>query len=179
MNKSNFTPFPKLNTSNFILRQLKDEDDNGIFVTRTDERILKYIDIPKAEKIEDARKFIDKINNGIQNNEWIYWALSYKNHEKLIGTICLWNIDELKSKADIGFVLLPEFQGKNIMQEVIPVVLNYGFHNMNLSKIEGEVDPRNIKSIKIMEKFGFKYEYKLENTEIYSLESQTFKEKSN
>ncbi len=170
-----FNPFPKLVTNNFVLRQLQKKDENEIYIARSDEEILKYIDIPKADNLEDARKFIDKITNIIRNNESIYWAISYKKNDKLIGTICLWNIDESKLKADIGFVLLPEFQGKNVMQEVIPAVLKYGFEKMNLAKIEGEVDPRNIKSIKLMERFGFQFEYKLKNTDIYSLMNQNLK----
>jgi ribosomal-protein-alanine N-acetyltransferase len=60
-----------------------------IFVHRSDERILKYIDIPKAETIEDARNFIEKINKGIDENEWVYWEITFKNDSQLIGTICL------------------------------------------------------------------------------------------
>ena len=89
MNTINFTPFPKLATKRLTLRQLNMEDEKGIFVHRSDERILKYIDIPKAETIEDARNFIEKINKGIDENEWVYWEITFKNDSQLIGTICL------------------------------------------------------------------------------------------
>ena len=71
------------------LRQLNRENEKEIFVHRSDERILKYIDIPKAETIEDARNFIEKINKGIDENEWVYWEIIFKNDSQLIGTICL------------------------------------------------------------------------------------------
>jgi ribosomal-protein-alanine N-acetyltransferase len=89
MNTINFTPFPKLATKHLTLRQLNMEDEKEIFVHRSDERILKYIDIPKAETIEDARNFIEKINKGIDENEWVYWEITFKNDSQLIGTICL------------------------------------------------------------------------------------------
>jgi ribosomal-protein-alanine N-acetyltransferase len=89
MNTINFTPFPKLATKRLTLRQLNMEDEKEIFVHRSDERILKYIDIPKAETIEDARNFIEKINKGIDENEWVYWEITFKNDSQLIGTICL------------------------------------------------------------------------------------------
>lgn len=38
--------------------------------------------------------------------------------------------------------------------------------------IEGEVDPRNIKSIKLMEKFGFEFYKNLENTDVYYLKNK-------
>ena len=89
MNTINFTPFPKLATKRLTLRQLNMEDEKEIFVHRSDERILKYIDIPKAETIEDARNFIEKINKGIDENGWVYWEITFKNDSQLIGTICL------------------------------------------------------------------------------------------
>lgn len=169
MNGIRFTPFPNLSTKHYSLRQLTIDDQEEIFILRTDERVLKYLDIPKAKDIEDAHNFIIKINNGVSNNEWIYWGISKTNSLKLIGTICLWNISQSESKADIGFVMIPEYHGWGIMQEIIPVVLDYGFNIMNLQKIEGEVSPENTKSIKLMEKFGFVFETKLKNTFIYTL----------
>ena len=125
----NFTPFPNIKTERLNLRQLS---------------------------VEEARQFINKINNGIKNNENIYWAISSMENQKLIGTICLWQISVAESKAEIGFELLPEYQGKGIIQEAVKNVLDYGFNHMKLSAIEGEVAPGNIKSIKVMERFNFK-----------------------
>jgi len=176
MNKISFIPFPELTTERLFLRQLKDEDDNEIFKLRTDVTVLKYLNIAKAEKIDDARKFITRINNGIKNNEWIYWAVTLKSGSRLIGTICLWNISEDQSKADIGFMLIPEYFGKGIMQEAIKPVIEYGFKYMRLDKIEGDVSRDNIKSIKLMEKNNFvflkkKDDKKDDNVIIYELKN--------
>ena len=154
----NFDPFPNIETKRFLLRPLSINDDKEIFILRSDERVLKYLDKPKAKTINEAREFIDKITSGIKNNEWIMWAIEEKNSQKFTGTICLWNLSKDKTKADIGFELLPEFWGKGIIQEVIPSILEYGFYQMQLAVVEGEVDPQNIKSIKLMEKFGFTVE---------------------
>ncbi len=169
MTKINFSPFPDLAAGQIILRQLKIEDENEIFILRSDERVLKYLDIPKAQSIDEARQFINKIQKAIATNESIYWAVAYKNEPKLVGTICLWNISEDKTKAEIGFELLPDYFGKGIMKEAIPTVIKYGFETIGLNSIEGEVDPDNLKSIRLMEKFGFVYSRKLEKTVIYSL----------
>jgi ribosomal-protein-alanine N-acetyltransferase len=164
-----FTPFPKLTTERLTLQQLKTEDDIEILAIRSDERVSEYLDRPKAKTIDDARQFIDKINTSIAKNEAIYWAITFMSDPKLIGTICLWNISKEDSKAEIGFELLPEHQGKGIMQEVLPVVIEYGFEKMKLRVIEGEVHPKNLKSIKLMEKYGFIYNRKLKDMVVYSL----------
>lgn len=170
MSNIEFTSFPIILTSRFVLRQSTRRDEAEIFILRSDEEVLEYLDIPKAESLDDARKFINKIISRNSINEWVYWAISFKNEQKLLGTICLWNISQDESKADIGFTLLPEFQGKGIIQEVIPAVLEYGFREMKLGKIYGEVSPGNIKSIKLLEKFGFMCTGESENTLIYTLD---------
>jgi Acetyltransferases, including N-acetylases of ribosomal proteins len=57
--------------------------------------------------------------------------------------------------AEIGFELLPENHGKGIMQEVIPRVIQFGFEEMKLETIEAEVSPRNLKSVRLLEKNNF------------------------
>ncbi len=162
-------PFPNIITERLSLRQLKIEDENEIFVLRSDERVLKYLDIPIAKTIDDARNFIEKINNGIINNEWIYWGITLKNKTKLIGTICIWNISKDGLTADIGYVLHPDFQGRGIMREALIKVINYGFEIMKLKSIDADVDPNNFKSIKLLEKNGFLYNRISDNGVIYSV----------
>ena len=173
MAEINFTPFPQLGTKNFLLRQLLDSDDQNIFILRSDERVLKYLGKARAESIDEARAFISKISKGITVNEWIYWVVT-NNKVEFLGTICLWNLSEDKKRADIGFELLPEHFGRGIMQEVIPTILDYGFNTMQLNAIDGDVDPGNIKSIKLMEKFEFVYSRKLDKTDIYVLECEKY-----
>ncbi len=41
------------------------------------------------------------------------------------------------------------------MQEVLSVVINYGFKEMKLHTIEADVDPRNVSSIRLLERNKF------------------------
>ena len=169
MNQFTFTPFPNLKTERFTLRQLKIEDENEIFALRSDENILKYLDRPKANTIADARKFIEKINYSISNNELVYWAITPKVNSKLIGTICLWKISTEQSNAEVGFELLPDHQGKGVMQEVLPKIIDFGFKTIKLQSIKGEVAPNNLKSVILLEKHGFVINRRTKNTVVYSL----------
>lgn len=171
MRQINFFPFPALRTERFTLRQLSHEDDDKIFQLRSNSDVNKYIDRPIAKSIEDARQFIHKINESIEKNEVIYWAICSKDNFELVGTICLWNISEDRTNAEIGFELLPQHQGKGIIHEVLPAIINYGFEAIKLKSIDGEADYNNLKSIKLMEKNGFKLHKKFKHTVLYSLQS--------
>jgi len=155
MNKICFTPFPSIATERFNLRPLTIEDENEIFALRSDDSINEYLDRPKANSIDDARKFIYQIIEGISQDESILWVISYKDNPALAATICLWKISKEHATAEIGYEVLPRFQGKGIMQEVIPKIIEYGFETLKLNAIKAELSPRNLKSVRLLEKYGF------------------------
>jgi len=41
------------------------------------------------------------------------------------------------------------------MQEVIPRIIQFGFEKMKLQTIEAELSPRNLKSVRLLEKNNF------------------------
>src|SRR5205823_9125639 len=122
---------------------------------RSDDFINQYLDRPKANTLDDARNFISKISDGIAKNESIFWVVTPRDGTRFLGSICLWQISREEAKAEIGFELLPENHGKGVMQEVIPEVIRFAFENMKLHSIEAELSPRNVKSVKLLEKNGF------------------------
>ena len=170
-----FTPFPELTTARFRLRQLMQDDANEIFALRSDDFINQYLDRPKANTLDDARNFITKVTEGIAKNESIFWVVTPRDEARFLGTICLWNISREEAKADIGYELLPENHGKGIMQDVIPEVIRYALEEMRLLSIEAELSPRNVKSVKLLEKNGFTIKTQPNNgnpdSVIYALEN--------
>ena len=132
------------------------DDTPEIYLLQTDKTVNKYYGGPRAKTIEHARLYIQKIAWGIRHNQWAYWAICLKNQPKLAGTICLWNIEKAEYKAEIGFELLPGFQGKGIMQEAVSKALEFGFETLQLKKIEAWTMEDNLGSKKILEKYNFK-----------------------
>jgi ribosomal-protein-alanine N-acetyltransferase len=168
-----FSPFPELSTERLRLRQLTLGDEKEIFLLRSDAEVNRYLDRPRAETIEDAQQFIQTIRSGVQEDKWVYWAICLRTDAALIGSIGLWNISREHSKAEIGYELLPAWQGKGIMSEVLPSVLDFGFSRMKLRTIDAVLDPANTRSLKLLHTHGFT---KLDSSEVagtvtYSLEA--------
>jgi ribosomal-protein-alanine N-acetyltransferase len=154
MTPSKFTPFPTLKTSRLTLRQLAITDDNEIFALRSDDSVNRYLDRQPSKSIEDAKSFIDAITENINKNESIYWAITLSG--KLIGTICLFEFADDNTKAEIGYELLPAYQGKGLMQEALAKILEFAFQQIGLDSIEAYTHSENQDSTKLLEKFNFK-----------------------
>jgi ribosomal-protein-alanine N-acetyltransferase len=151
-----FTPFPVLKTERLTLRQLESSDDNEIFSLRSSSEVNQYLDRKPSESIEDAKNFIQAINDNIQRNDCVYWAITLNDTDKLIGTICLFDFSVDNTKAEIGYELLPDFQGKGIMQEAASKVIEFGIQRIGLNSLEACPHSENQSSIRLLEKFNFK-----------------------
>lgn len=158
MGDRNFKPFPVLKTERLTLRQLVSNDDNEIFALRSNDNVNKYLDRTPSKSIDDAKTFIQTINENIERNDSVYWAIMLNGTDKLIGTICLFDFSDDNLKAEIGYELLPDFQGKGIMQEATSKVIDFGFQHVGLNSIEAYTHPGNQRSTRLLEKLNFKRE---------------------
>lgn len=175
----NFNPFPVLKTNRLLLRQLEPADVNEVFIMRTDDRAMEYIDRAKCKSTEEALAFIEMLNRLENNNESITWGITFQGQKNIVGTICIWHIDVDNYRAEVGYTMLPDYFGKGIMQESLAKVLEYAFQQLKLHSVEARVNPGNSASIKLLERSGFVreayfkehylYEGKFKDTVVYSI----------
>jgi ribosomal-protein-alanine N-acetyltransferase len=163
----NFSPFQNLETERLLLRRVVNEDVNEIFALRSDQEVMKYIPRPLVKTEEEALAHIAMIDEKIDSNEGINWAITLKDNPKLIGIIGHYRIRPEHFRAEIGYMILPEYQGKGIISEAIKEVINYGFEVMKLHSIEAIIDPENFASEKVLQKSGFVKEAHLKENEYY------------
>jgi ribosomal-protein-alanine N-acetyltransferase len=168
------TPFPELSTQRLLLRQLDMRDENTVFTLRSDEKVNAFLGRQRAVTIDDARKFITKITDAISRNESAFWAICLKNDHNMIGSICLWNISHDKEQAEIGYELLPSYQGKGFMQEAFEAVLRFGFRSMKAKRIEAWTTSQNLSSIRVLERNHFQRDERQEQALNKSEEPDTF-----
>ena len=168
MSNINFNPFPVLCTKRLTLRGLKMTDDQAVLDYQSDKNNFKYVDMPIYHTIDDARKYIAKMNTGVTSNKWIIWAIADKQTDKAIGTISLWNISQDQTKAELGYGLYPGYRGKGYMSEALQKALEYGFKVMKLEVIESYTNVQNKKSIELLVRNKFTKVSNFTETHTYS-----------
>ena len=107
------------------------------------------------EAVEDSKRNIEGRINGLieTGGRPKSFALMYKG--ALAGTIGFNDIDRGIQCGTIGYWLGQEFQGKGIMSQALEVIIEYGFRDLKLNKIEIRVAIENVKSRALPERFGF------------------------
>jgi [ribosomal protein S5]-alanine N-acetyltransferase len=163
LNTSHLLEFPTLETEDYLLRRLQDTDAEAIFHYFSDDEVTKYYDFNTYKHIEEAVRFISSKEKLFQEGRGIRWGITTKdNPSKVIGTIGFHNWNKHSHKAEVGYELSKEFWGQGVMSRLLPIVIQYGFHTMELNRIEALFHPDNIGSRKVLEKAGFKFEGILE-----------------
>jgi RimJ/RimL family protein N-acetyltransferase len=181
----NFSPFPELETDRLLLRRLAADDVEQVYRLRSDPETMKYIPRPLVTDHEGAMHHINHINDLIDKNEAINWAITLKGNPEFIGIIGFYRTQKENFRSEIGYMLLPEYSGKGIVTEAINVALRYGFYEMHLHSVEAVIAPENEASERVLQKNSFvKEAHFIENeyfdgkfldTVIYSLLKRNYK----
>lgn len=155
-------------------------DAGDLFKMRNDPRMSEYTDTKPDENLEETIAYIDKMNKGIDDNKWIIWAIEHKESNKVIGSISIWNINKIEKNGELGYGIIPEFQGQGFMKESLLRVIEYGFDTMNLLELLAYTEENNQKSVKLLEGCNFVeinriqeegyFSNKVYNMIVYSLE---------
>lgn len=151
MKRINFKTLPLFETERLILRQIEDDDANAIMALRSNPEVNKYIDRPSDITMENVKEFIEAIKKG----ESLYRVIILKENYQLIGTVCLWQFSFETGSAEIGYELLPQFSGKGYMQEAVSKVIEFGFNQLELQKIDAFTTQDNERSIKLLDRLHF------------------------
>lgn len=165
---NNFTPFPKLDTENLLLRRIDESDINDLYEMRKDPSMIEYTDSKLDESKDETKAYIDKMNQGLDASKWIIWAMEDKVSKKLIGTISIWNINSDLKSAELGYGIIPSYQGKGLMREALLCVCNFGFRVMGLKVLEAYTEEENAKSIKLLERCNFVMADRVDDEGYYS-----------
>ncbi|CAN5260872.1 hypothetical protein BH09BAC5_BH09BAC5_14350 [soil metagenome] len=112
--------------------------------------------------------FIAFINESAAKNEFINWAITLTGEDKLIGMIGLFRMQPEHFRSEIGYMLMTEYHGKQIMQEAIDSIVEYAFEKIKFHSLEAVISPENIPSQKTIEKCGFVKEAHFKEKEFYN-----------
>jgi ribosomal-protein-alanine N-acetyltransferase len=177
--------FKLLHTPRLLLRELREEDAVSVYELRSDEKVNEFIDRPRAVNVEDGLAFILRIRGNMAEKNVFYWAMEQKEDRQMAGTICLWNFSADSKVAEIGFELLPSYQGKGLASEALETVLRFGFEQLELQTVLAWFHRDNQASARLLSAKGFRHDpdveeknrglEELDTMVIYSLHASEYK----
>lgn len=160
-----FHTFPQLETKNLLLRRIHPSDASALFKILADDEVTRFYDDDTFTDISQASGQIEAWENGFKNKGCIRWGITRKEAGKIIGSCGYYGFHTWYRRASIGYELARNYWRQGIMTEALSAIIDFGFGEMELNRIEAVVMPENTASIIMLQKLGFRKEGLLEEYE--------------
>jgi len=155
-----------------FIRQLELSDAEDLLKLEVENRDFFQLYSPlKDEKFYTIDGQVERIEKNVllTKQDSVYsFGIFLTDSKQLIGNVTLSEVARGNYQSCwIGYYLDRKHNGKGYMTKAVKLVVDYGFNELKLHRIEAGVMPHNIRSIKVLEKAGFHKEgIAIENVKI-------------
>ena len=150
--------FPVLTTPRLVLRDVADRDVESVFELESDAVAMRYWSHPPMRDIAEARAAVARVKGYFEAREGLRWSLCRRTDDQMLGHVSLFGFSEQNGRAEIGYGLARRHWGQGFMHEALTAVVDYAFGPLGLRRLEADTDPRNLASLRALERLGFQRE---------------------
>lgn len=147
---------PVLTTARLTLRPISLNDSEAMFNYTSSENVARYVTWEPHKRLDETKEFIELVLSGYKQENHLLWGIEFE--QNLIGTIDFVSITDKHKCAEIGYVLSEDNWNKGITTEAVKKLIDFGFTELGLVRIQARCFEENIGSQKVMEKSGMLFE---------------------
>lgn len=142
-----------------MLSLLEEDNAQTLFdlVTANKEFLSNWLSFPSVtNKMGDSKAFIQNSLFRFVNKEGFWVGIWYQ--ESLVGSIGFLYFDWKVRKTEIGYWLGEAYTNKGIITKACAAMVSYAFKELELNKVEVKAAVKNLKSVAVPKRLGFKHE---------------------
>ena len=153
------TTIPRhLDTRDLHLRPYNSTDAKGMFSMLSDTETMKYWSGKPIRNLDAAIEALNKdLESDAQGNS-LCWAITLKGQDTMIGKCILFQFDMTNRRAEVGYMLNRNYWRQGLMYQALESVIDFAFNELEMHRLEADVDTQNAGSLAVLEKFGFRRE---------------------
>lgn len=147
-----------LETERLLLRQFTLDDSPFILKLLNTDTWLRFIGDRKIKSVEDASQYLlSGPIKSYQTNGFGLSLVALKESGEPVGMCGILKRDTLYA-PDIGYALLPEYEGHGYAFEIAKSTLDYALQTLHMPQILAITKADNERSVKLLHKLNFKFE---------------------
>lgn len=159
-----FNQFPIIELSKVNLRQLTRDDTEDFYNYITQEGVKRYLSAQEIpDSLASAQEELMYWAGLFFQMRSIYWGISTKDNNKLIGTCGYNNWSRVHNRIELSYDLNCDYWGQGIMTEAVLAITKFAFDALEARRVQATVVYDNIASMRVLEKCGYLQEGKLRN----------------
>jgi RimJ/RimL family protein N-acetyltransferase len=146
-----------LETERLLLREFTEGDADFIYRLLNSPGWLKNIGSRGIENVDNAREYINsKLRKAYTELGFGFYLIELKQNGESAGMCGLVKREGLDD-VDVGFALLPEYEGYGYAYEAASATVEYAANTLLFTTLSAITIPTNKSSIKLLEKIGLKF----------------------
>lgn len=148
-----------LETGRLILRKFQIDDAEQMFCNwASDPEVTRFMPWTPHPNVDYTRMLVAEWIGRYSSSSNYNWVIEWKESGEVIGSISVVRLDEKIEAAEVGYCLSKAWWGQSIMPEALRAVIVYLIEEVGLNRVAATHDRNNVKSGRVMEKAGMKYE---------------------
>ena len=155
-----------LTTENLIFRELTMDDIFDIYSLYSDHKVMRFDQGEPFTDLKEAKELVSGFKESNCSHGSLSWGVELKEANKIIGTCGFKNWDRLSRHSELGGNISSEYWGNHYGTEILKFMLDYGFNKMDLNKIYAYTTVKNSSVLRLMDKYGFKQEGRLQEHQL-------------
>lgn len=151
----------QLRSARLLLRPLRPADAAAVFATYADPEVVRYWSGLPWMDIARADEYIATAMGDIAAGSAMRLAVTLADAspaDQFIGQVTLHQFDAQNRRCEIGYALQRTHWGQGYISEALHTLLAFGFDDLQLLRVEADIDPRNLASRRAVERLGFEQE---------------------
>jgi ribosomal-protein-alanine N-acetyltransferase len=116
---------------------------------------LRFIPRPPPETVEDVRARLERHEQLFVKDRSIFaWQVRLRGEESILGYAAFVRCNHTDRCSEVAYMVEPSHWGKGLAVEATTRVIEFGWAELGLHRVEAHIDPENAASIRTAEKLG-------------------------
>ena len=151
-----------ITTERLLLTPFTPEHADALFALNSDPEVMRHLS--RAQTREETEADIVDVGKRWKKFGYSWWTIFLKDTDfpkdagRMIGSACLQNLAHKEdAPLEIGWRLLPAYQGKGYATEAGQAVIDFGFERVGVDYLCAVAKVENAASQKVMARLGMRY----------------------
>lgn len=168
-------PVLPLETERLRLRAFEAADLDALyaFERRDDVARFLYTEPLSRDEVRTALERRMRMTGFDEESDALRLAVVLRETRELIGDVSLQRTSREHLQGEIGYAFNPDHHGHGYATEAARAMLRIGFEEARLHRIVGRLEPRNVASVRVLERLGMRREAHLVENEFIKSEWQS------
>jgi len=154
------SPVWPLETERLVIRPYETGDLDALHAIHGDASVAQWL-YNEPRSLDETRALLERKIAGaalVEEGDWLSGAATLRETRELVGDLAMCLVSEPHRCVEVGYIVGPARSGQGLATEAAEAFVRLAFGQFGMHRVIGRVEPRNLGSVRVLEKLGMRRE---------------------